>query len=363
MLGPMNTPFSVSVLTTIDPVLRGVGTVGLALDDPHLVTVTHDILRNGIRRVVADATGIVEDVTSPLEHACLSCAIREDVIPVLERLRARNQWTRALVALPVTAEAAPLLRALEVAFAFGGPLSGAAYGTTVALLDAHTLASDAFDESSVTESGAGLHPDDDRVVAEAVAPIVSTADLVLLVCDEDAPASGLAVAHHLRGDGASVASRPADALDTESTLRSRCRIRDTLERANPLRPTARSPHEEAGVWTLRLESPHPFHPARLRANLHRLADHRVRTRGVFWVASRPDSACIWESAGRQLSVGESDPWNHRPRHTTLVVTGTGRERRTILEAFHETLARPHEMAELAIPGADDLADWFDDDAI
>lgn len=354
----MNIPFTISVLATVDPVLRASAAMNLCLDRPDLVTITHDILGEGIRRVVADSTGVLQTEIVPLEHACLGCAIREDVIPTLEYLQRSGRWTHALVALPVSAEPAPLLRALDTEMCLTGALRGARYGTTLAIVDAVNLVADAFDDTRIAGGLSALHDDDDRVMAEVLAPLLTIADTIVLASEHEAPAAAIAAARHLRGDGASVVCTTLEDLSHAAPLTSRGRARDTLERADPLRASRRIVADEAGVWTLSLSSERPFHPGRLRANLHRLADHPVRSRGVFWVASRPGTACVWDGAGRQLSVGECGRWGRKLPRTHLTITGTGDEREVISRAFAESLATQDEVAALSGPGADALDDWF-----
>lgn len=356
----MTPSMTISVLATVDPVLRASATMNLCLDRPDLVTVTHDILEDGIRRVVADSTGVLQTEIVPLEHACLGCAVREDVIPALEYLQRSGRWTHALVALPVSAEPAPLLRALDAEMSLMGSLRGARYGTTLAIVDADTLVQDAFDETLIADRMVALHDDDDRVMAEALAPLLAIADTIVLASETTATDAAIAAAHHLRGDGASVVCTTLEDLGQGDLLGSKGRASDTLDRANPLRASRRVIADEAGVWTLSLSSDRPFHPERLRANLHRLADHRVRSRGVFWVPSRPGAACVWEGAGRQLSVGECGRWGRKLPRTHLTITGVGDEREVIASAFAESLATHEEVAQLTGPGADALDDWFGD---
>ena len=78
---------------------------GLVMDSPRIVVVRHDIHDDddggSIRRVVVDADGVVEDVVVPLEHACLSCAVREDALPTLAPpRRATRRWDSVVLALP-----------------------------------------------------------------------------------------------------------------------------------------------------------------------------------------------------------------------------------------------------------------------
>lgn len=353
----MTEHFTISVVATIDPVVRASTTFNLACDRPSVVTVTHDILDGYIRRVVADSTGTIESELVELEHACLSCAIREDVIPTLMRLHKQDKWTDAVVALPVTAEPAPLLRALDMEMGLRGVLRGARYGTTLAVVDGETLPIDAFDDTYLVDKGSGLHEDDDRVTAEALAPLLAVADCVVLASDEEPSAVARAAAHHLRGDGAHVIAASLSQLPAD-LLAPRGKARTTLERANPLNPPTKHVPDDAGVWTLHLSSPRPFHPERLRNNLHRLANHPVRSRGVFWVPSRPGAACQWDGAGRQLSVGECGRWGRKEPRTHLIVTGTGPERDIIAAAFEQSLAKEDEISALMGPGADALEDWF-----
>jgi G3E family GTPase len=258
-----------------------------------------------------------------------------------------------VVALPVTAEPAPLVRLLDAELRRGGSLEGAQFGTLAAVVDAATLRDDAFSDTWLVDAGTALHEEDDRVVAEALAPILGAADVIVLAGDGEAGDDAHAVADHLRGDGSQVVATDLSNLTPVLVGRPRGRSRDCLERADPLSLPRRTPRDHAGVWTLRLSSEHPFDATRLRANLHRLADHRVRARGHFWVASRPHAACIWEEAGGQLSVGEIGRWDGRPRRTELVVTGIGDERATIADAFAAALSSPSEPV-----SEDTLEDWF-----
>lgn len=52
-----------------------------------------------------------------------------------------------------------------------------------------------------------------------------------------------------------------------------------------------------GMWTLDLHSERPFHPERLIEFAEELAAERVCGRGCFWLVSRPDMVCSWETAG------------------------------------------------------------------
>ena len=58
-------------------------------------------------RTISHAEGLLEQEQIPLEHACVSCALREDILPTLERLAQDGRWDSIVAGLPVATEAAP----------------------------------------------------------------------------------------------------------------------------------------------------------------------------------------------------------------------------------------------------------------
>ena len=70
-------------------------TISLQFGLPDAVMVRHiiDPERQLLTRVVSDLTGVIEHEEINLAHACVACAIREDIVPTLERL-ARSEERR-----------------------------------------------------------------------------------------------------------------------------------------------------------------------------------------------------------------------------------------------------------------------------
>jgi G3E family GTPase len=52
----------------------------------------------------------------------------------------------------------------------------------------------------------------------------------------------------------------------------------------------------------------PFHPHRLHAALDDLTAEPLRVRGQLWIASQPDTAIGWETAGGGLLLGNLGHW-------------------------------------------------------
>lgn len=100
--------------------------------------------------------------------------------------------------------------------------------------------------------------------------------------------------------------------------------------------------DAAGVWRVDLRSDRPFHPERLLADVGRLGAGRHRSRGCFWLPSRPGALGVWDGAGGQLSVGAGGRWRNDV-HTRIVVVGAGRRPDHLEEAFESLLVTTDEM--------------------
>lgn len=365
-------PVPVSVLATIDPVLREAALAGLVLGSPGTVALRHDLQHTDgvLRRLVIDATGVIEDVRVEIEHACLSCCVREDALPTLARLAADGRWSAIVMALPTTAEPLSVTRALTAATAPHGELPGCRIATTFAVVDLETLEADLLGETLCSERGQHLADDDERSIGEALASQLEQVDLVVT---DGTSATGTGLVDRLRGAG----THRIDGLHTLDAARLGRTRHDPAaaeRRANPAgaRDTTIATRDAADrSWTLILDSALPFHPERLLENIERLGTGPLRARGVFHVVNRPDSACLWDGAGGQTYIADLGTWDEvaagaSPR-TRICVVGAGSPnaaqdlRCRIVEAFSASLVTDSDVADggLRWLGRDDaLAPWL-----
>ncbi len=79
----------------------------LLVTDPSLTLVTHDLtdLRDGVvRRTIRTADVVLEQSRTDLVHGCVSCTLREDIVPTLVRLSRERPGSDILLALPPVIE-------------------------------------------------------------------------------------------------------------------------------------------------------------------------------------------------------------------------------------------------------------------
>lgn len=209
-----------------------------------------------------------------------------------------------------------------------------AVATTV---DLDTLLTDLTDQQPVLQRGLALAVEDDRLVAEVLTSQLESSDVVL--CSGEAGGTGEtveAVIAHLAGPQAAAAwhSAPASRL---------LEARPTTHRGDLLAVTPTDAEPAGGVWTVDLSSWRPVHASRLMERAEDLGGEALRSKGHFWVASRPGLACAWDGAAGHVSVGRIGDWPSSPG-TRLVVTGIGGDPAGVVEAFEEALLTDVELA-------------------
>ena len=327
------------IVSSVDPVLRDIASFGAVSDLPGTGVLRQDLDPSSgtLRRVVSDESGIVEDRTTALQHACLGCAIREDSLPALGAMAASGRWERIVWALPVGAETPPAARPLaspSIARDLGVDLAG-----VVALVDSEAAETDLLGSDLLDDRGLALSLEDRRSVGETLAGQVRHADLVLTAGENRI---GAALVDHLRGAG----SQRMDLLEIAGgvLLRQRYGHRRAEARIDPRLPGPPDATGPAGVWSWTLQAPRPVHPGRFLRQLGQLVAGNVLSHGCFHVAGRPRQVGEWDGAGGQLSLGDGGGWGPIPPTTRLRFVGLGEGPRHLGRAFRSMLLTDEEWA-------------------
>ncbi|NUT49029.1 MAG: cobalamin biosynthesis protein CobW [Saccharothrix sp.] len=259
---------------------------------PGAVLVRHDLrgLAAGVvRRWVDGELTVLE-----LAHGCVSCTLRLDLLPLLERLGGR-----------VVVHLDPALEPEAVCFALREV--DVRVEAVVTVVDRATWAADATGDETMAERGLGAADGDERTVAQVVVGQAEFADAIVLTGTGPDPALG-AVLDRLNP---TAPRRDRNALDVPELLAAippdarRGRFDDgfgaLLRGQPPLEPAD-------GAAVVHFTERRPFHPMRLHKAIDVLLEGVIRTRGRVWVAGRPESALWLESAGGGLRVGDLGPW-------------------------------------------------------
>lgn len=314
--------------------------ISLQLGLPDAVAVRHTIdpRRQVLTRTVSDVTGVIEHEELDLAHACVTCAIREDIVPTLERLAARGSWGSIVACLPVAAEAVQLCRVLAWSPRAAPHVTVSA---VVAALDGDSLSDDLLGDDLLDERGLATAADDRRGVAEVATAMVEYADVTSLTSVPQPDEHALVVA--LARPRVPVVTDPS-LLDAPALVAG-LRRHDAVEAwVAEVRRGSLPPLPPSGVWRLDLCSDRPFHPTRFYDELPMLGGGPRRSRGCFWVPTRPDRVCAWDGAGGQASFGSHRPWGREEPLSRITVIGLDEDAHEVATAFDRCLLTDAELA-------------------
>ncbi|GAA2943234.1 CobW family GTP-binding protein [Streptomyces enissocaesilis] len=270
---------------------------------PGSVALHHDLstaAEGTVRRTVRDAGGICTSGEAPLVDDCACCALREDLVPELERLAGGGLTRLAVVELWDSVEPKAMA---EVVVAHGGDVLDLTAVMTA--VDPALLLPCLGCGDDLAEAGLAAAATDRRTVADTWARQLEYAPVLAVVESEEADEQDEALlvqlhptARRVRAATGELAEAAFAGFDIEAAA----------TRQHPACALLPQDADDRGVSTLVWHRDRPFHPERLYAALEDLTCAAARSRGRFWLADRPDTLMAWDAAGGALCVESAGPW-------------------------------------------------------
>ncbi|MCY0950584.1 CobW family GTP-binding protein [Streptomyces sp. H27-S2] len=270
---------------------------------PGSVALHHDLATapaGTVRRLVRDASGELSRGEAPLVNDCACCALREDLVPELERLAADGTTRLAVVELWDSVEPKAMA---EVVTAHGGDalnLTGVITAVDPALVLPYLVNGD-----DLAEVGLAAAATDQRTVGDTWARQLEYAPVLALIESEAANDEDRALLAQLHPTARRV---PAASGELARAAFAGFDVETAAAAQHPACALLPQDAEEAGVTTFVWHRRRPFHPERLYAALEDLCCAAARSRGRFWLADRPDALLAWDAAGGALCVENAGPW-------------------------------------------------------
>lgn len=276
---------------------------GLLREAPLSVALHHDLStaeQGYVRRTVRDASGVLSSGDTPLLNDCACCALREDLVPELERMAADGATRMAVVELWDSVEP----KAMAEVIAAGG--RGLIEVTSViTAVDPALLLPCLANGDDLAEAGLAAAPNDGRTVGDTWARQLEYASVVAVVDGGTAGDEDKALLRQLHPTAPQAASGSPEL--TELALAG-FDVESAGAGQHPACALLPQEAEEAGVSTLVWRRRRPFHPERLYDALEDVTCAAARSRGRFWLADRPDTLLSWDAAGGALCVENNGPW-------------------------------------------------------
>ncbi|MFB8407234.1 CobW family GTP-binding protein [Streptomyces sp. NPDC055912] len=273
---------------------------------PGSVALHHDLTDapgGTVRRLVRDAHGLLSEDGTPLVNDCACCALREDLVPELERLAGAGLTRLAVVELWDSVEPRTVA---EVVAAHAG--DGLALTNVITAVDPALVLPYLGNGDDLADVGLAAAPTDRRTVGDTFARQLEYAPVLALVDSEEADEEDRALLAQLHPTARRVAAGSGELAEAAFAAHTGFDVEAAAAAQHPACALLPQDADDAGVTTLVWHRRRPFHPERLYAALEDLCCAAARSRGRFWLADRPDTLLAWDAAGGALCVESAGPW-------------------------------------------------------
>ncbi|MFB6809019.1 CobW family GTP-binding protein [Streptomyces sp. NPDC056387] len=253
-----------------------------------------------VLRIVRDASGTLSRGDAPLVNDCACCALREDLVPELERLADGGLTRLAVIELWDSVEPKAMA---EVVAAHGG--DRLVLTNVITAVDPALVLPCLGNGDDLAEAGLAAAPTDRRTVGDTWARQLEYAPVLALVDSDEADDEDRALLAQLHPTAQRV---PVRSVELARAAFAGFDVEAAAAAQHPAYALLPQDADEAGVATLVWRRRRPFHPERLYRALEDLCCAAARSRGRFWLADRPDTLLAWDAAGGALCVESAGPW-------------------------------------------------------
>ncbi len=285
--------------------------VAVIVNDMSEVNIDAALVRNGDTNLSRTQERLVE-----MSNGCICCTLREDLLREVAALAREGRFDYLLIESTGISEPLPVAQTFTFADENGMSLSQLArLDTMVTVVDAFNFLRDYATADFLADRGESLGEDDDRTVVDLLIEQIEFSDVIVvnkldLVSNEDA--QRLSALLRTLNPGAEIVPAHFGTIPLAQVLDTG---RFDFERAQASPAWARElagehvPETEAfGISSFVYRARRPFHPARFHALIQREWPGVVRSKGFFWLASRPDQAGNWSQAGGACRHGPAGYW-------------------------------------------------------
>ena len=254
-----------------------------------------------------------EEKLVEMSNGCICCTLREDLLEEVTKLAKEGRFDYLVIESTGISEPLPVAETFTFADEDGVSLSDVAkLDTMVTIVDAVNFLKDYEEAKYLQETGESLGEDDERSVADLLVDQIEFADLILisktdLVSPPDKERL-TAILKALNTD-AKIIPIAHGKVDIDEVLNTGLFDFEKAQQAPGWLKEMRGEHvpetEEYGIGSFSYEARRPFNPEKFYQFLHTTEKFGklLRSKGYFWLATRPQLAGQWSQAGGIASYG------------------------------------------------------------
>ena len=248
-----------------------------------------------------------EEKLVEMSNGCICCTLREDLLEEVTELAKDGRFDYLVIESTGISEPLPVAETFTFADEDGVSLSQVAdLDTMVTVVDAVNFLRDYDEAKFLQDAGESLGEDDERSVADLLVDQVEFADVILISkTDLATPSEGERLTAILRTLNTHAKPIPIahGGVDVDEVLNTGRFDFERAQQAPGWLQEMRGEHvpetEEYGISSFSYVARRPFHPQKFHQFLHDTERYGklLRSKGYFWLATRPEFAGQWSQAG------------------------------------------------------------------
>lgn len=284
------------------------------------------VIVNDMSEVNVDARLVKDEMTLSrteeklveMSNGCICCTLREDLMLEVEKLARENRFDYLLIESTGISEPIPVAQT----FTFVNEdenidLSRFSYiDTMVTVVDAFNFFKDFGSAKTLAEIQATNIENDNRTIVNLLVDQVEFANVIVLNKTDlvtESQLETLRASLHKLNPGAKIICSELGKVNPNEIINTELFNYEEAETSagwiRELEGIHTPETEEYGISSFVFRDPRPFHPYRLWDFISKdFPQSVIRSKGLFWLASRPEQAINWSQAGGSMKAENAGVW-------------------------------------------------------
>ena len=248
-----------------------------------------------------------EEKLVEMSNGCICCTLREDLLIEINKLAKEGRFDYLVIESTGISEPLPVAETFTFSDEDGNSLSDVAnLDTMVTVVDAVNFIKDYDEAKYLKDAGESLGEDDERSVSDLLVEQVEFADIILVSKTDLVSASDIdrltAILKTLNTTAKIIPISNGN-VEIDNVLDTGLFDFEKAQQSPGWLKEMRGEHvpetEEYGIASFSYEARRPFHPDKFFNFLHNTKQYGklIRSKGYFWLATRPTFAGQWSQAG------------------------------------------------------------------
>lgn len=259
-----------------------------------------------------------EEKLVEMSNGCICCTLREDLMIEVERLAKENRFDYLLIESTGISEPLPVAQT----FSFTDDSKGidlskfSKLDTLVTVVDCYNFFQDINSVETLIQRKLTDDVEDSRQIVNLLIDQIEFANVVILNKTDLVSKTQVEIIRKLTkrlNPKAKVVESSFSKVTPSAILNTGLYDYDEFSSTDEWQKELAKQHtpetEEYGIQSFVFYSRKPFHPQRFWSYLNNeFPSSIIRTKGMFWLASKPDDALIFSQAGGSLRVEKAGIW-------------------------------------------------------